>query len=179
MGPPKTITDGEITLTAYSADDANTHFRAEDDEMRHRFPATRVATLETTKAAVARWIAGRESGGPYAYAIKLHARSLVGGCELRITTESTAHISYWIFSQFRGKGYATKAVGLLCRASSVVDIRRVEAHIDRDNHASLRVVERAGFVRSGLVKDQDVDGVLRERTRWVLALSTVTCDDTQ
>lgn len=177
MGPPKTITDGEITLAAYSADDAGTHFGAEDEEMRHRFPAPRLATRESTKAAVARWIAGHEAGGPYAYAIKLQARSLVGGCELRIATESTAYISYWIFSQFRRKGYATQAVGLLGRVACILGIRRLEAHIDRDNYPSLRVIERAGFVYNGLAKDQDADGVVRKRTRWVLGFVTAARED--
>ena len=164
------MTDGEVTLAVYSADDANAHFRGEDDEMRRRFPAPRIATLDTTRAAVAQWIARHESGGPYAYAVKLQARTLVGGCELRIITERTAHISYWIFPQFRGKGYATKAVGLLCRAASLLGIRRLEAHIDRNNYASLRVVERVGFVCSGLVKDnEDADGIVRERTRWEIS----------
>jgi RimJ/RimL family protein N-acetyltransferase len=175
MGPPKTITDAEITLAAYSFDDASTHFHAEDEEMRDRFPAPRLATLESAKAAVARWIAGHESGGPYGYAIKLQARNLVGGCELCVATESTAYISYWIFPQFRRKGYATRAVGLLGRAARVLGVRRLEAHIDGDNYPSLRVVERAGFVYGGLAKDQDADGVVRERTRWVL-ISRNRCD---
>jgi RimJ/RimL family protein N-acetyltransferase len=177
MGPPRTITDGEITLAPYSADDASTHFRAEDEEMRYRFSAPRLATLESTRAAVARWIAGHESGGPYAYAIKLQTRSLIGGCELRVATENTAYISYWIFLQFRRKGYATKAVGLLGRVACILGIRHLEAHIDRDNYPSLRVVERAGFVYSGLAKDEDADGIVRERTRWVLTLPGATHED--
>jgi RimJ/RimL family protein N-acetyltransferase len=170
MRPPKTMTDGEIILAVHSADDANAHFRSEDDEMRRRFPAPRPATVESTQAAVARWITAHASGGPYAYAIKLQTGDFVGGCELRIAAEGVGHISCWIFVQFRGKGYATRAVGLLCRAASVLGVRRLEAHVDRDSRASMRVVEKAGFVRNGSIENEDADGVVRERSRWVLAL---------
>lgn len=67
-----------------------------------------------------------------------------------------------------------------CRSvvSSRLRSRRLEAHYDRDNYASLRVVERTGFECSGLVKDEDADGVERERTRWVLVLPAETGEET-
>src|SRR5690242_12419236 len=51
---PETLTDGTILLDAHRPEDAETHWREEDEEMRRRFDAIRPGTLDETRAAIAR-----------------------------------------------------------------------------------------------------------------------------
>ena len=68
-------------------------------------------------------------------------------------TPGTAGIGYWLVPDARGGGRATRAVGLLARwALAEAGVVRVEAHVEAGNHASQRVLERAGFRREALLR---------------------------
>src|SRR5947209_775386 len=166
---PATLTDGEIVLDGYTIDDVDAHLQGEDDEMLRRFDSAQRATLEQTRAAITRWIDGRAAGGPmFAYAIRQSSRRLVGGCEIRLLSPDRANVSYWIYSGFRNRGYATRALALLCESAAQIDgLRQLEAHIDADNAASRRLAARAGFVEAGTVADQSWAGVVSTRLRYV------------
>jgi RimJ/RimL family protein N-acetyltransferase len=47
-------------------------------------------------------------------------------------------------------------------------LRRIEAHIDPDNHASRGVALGAGFVEDGEVQDESWSGPAVTRLRYVL-----------
>jgi RimJ/RimL family protein N-acetyltransferase len=64
-----------------------------------------------------------------------------------------AEVGYWVAAEGRGRGVATRAVGLLASfAFDEVGIERLELLAHPDNHASQRVAERAGFTREGLLR---------------------------
>ena len=152
---PKSLKDGTLLLNAYQVEDAEAHLEGEDEEMRRRFDAVRPATLEETRQAMRRWIEGRRTGAPmFAYAIRRRSGPLIGGCELRMRSAVSANVSYWIFPQFRRRGYALRALSLLCdAASSVGELERLEARVAPDNVASRRVLDKANFVESGTVEE--------------------------
>lgn len=59
-------------------------------------------------------------------------------------------IGYTLFNQYWGNGYATEAVRAgLSIAFEKLNMHRVEALVELDNLASIRVVERAGFRKEG------------------------------
>jgi RimJ/RimL family protein N-acetyltransferase len=62
----------------------------------------------------------------------------------------TVEIGYWLVERARGRGVGSRAVALLA-LWAVTDARlaRVEALVERDNIASQRVLEKAGFRREG------------------------------
>jgi RimJ/RimL family protein N-acetyltransferase len=158
---PGRLTDGVIALDAHTPDDAEPHWRGEDDEMRLRFDALRPATLEEVQGAVQRWIDFRAAGGPqFAYAMRDGSGTLIGGCELQRRSVETAHVSYWTYSDFRGHGYGARALTLLCAAAAaeIPEIERFEAHIEPDNLASRRVAEKNGFVEIGVIDDETWHG---------------------
>jgi len=65
-------------------------------------------------------------------------------------------IAYGIEPEFQGRGYATEvAVALATFALGLPEVRTVLAHTKVDNPASRRVLEKAGFVRVGLVMDPE------------------------
>jgi RimJ/RimL family protein N-acetyltransferase len=55
-------------------------------------------------------------------------------------------VGYWIGREFWGRGLATQALAELV---AVVDTRPLHAHVVRSNVASIRVLEKCGFVEVG------------------------------
>lgn len=166
---PDALSDGVILLDAHQVEDAEAHLEGEDDEMRLRFDAPRKATLDEVRGAMARWIEGRKAGGPmFAYALRRAPGVLMGGCELRMLTAKAANVSYWLFPQFRGQGYAARALALLCEnAAGIAGLEQVEAHIAPDNLASRRLAERCGFVETGTVEEEAWTGAISTMIRYV------------
>lgn len=166
---PDAMTDGVIVLDGHTLADAEAHWRGEDDEMLRRFDSPRKGSLEQTRGAIRRWMDARAAGGPMiAYALRQPSGELMGGCEARMRAGDTVDVSYWLFPAFRGHGYASRAMALLCAAVARVDgVRRIEAHIDPDNDASRRLAERCGFVESGVVEDGAWTGETSMRLLYV------------
>lgn len=64
--------------------------------------------------------------------------------------EGTVEIGYSSVPEWTGRGYATELAGaLVARAVSMPGVRRVIAHTDQANAASIRVLSRCGFVEVG------------------------------
>jgi RimJ/RimL family protein N-acetyltransferase len=166
---PESLTDGVIILDSHTILDAEAHLRGEDGEMLLRFDTSLRSTLEQTRAAIRRWIDARAAGGPmFAYALRQPSRLLMGGCEIRLLPPDRAKVSYWIFPKCRNQGYATRALTLLCEnAARILHIQGIEAHIDADNIASRRVVEKAGFIETGFVEDNSWAGTISSRVLYV------------
>ena len=65
----------------------------------------------------------------------------------------TVGLGYWVLERARRRGLASRAVALLtCWVFAETGMARIEALVEPDNLASLRVVEKAGFVREGLLR---------------------------
>ena len=72
---------------------------------------------------------------------------------------SRAELGYVLGRSYWGAGYMEEAMhAIIDHAFNYLQLRRLEAEVNPVNHASLRLLERLGFVR---------EGVLRER--WVAA----------
>ena len=66
----------------------------------------------------------------------------------------------------RNKGYATEALQLLCKYSmEILNMQQLYCHIENDNKISLRLFEKASFIKCGEIKDWIVfDGQWRDVT---------------
>jgi RimJ/RimL family protein N-acetyltransferase len=170
---PDSISDGTILLDAYRLEDAEAHLSGEDEEMRRRFDAVRPASLDETRRAIKRWIAGRARGGPmFAYAVRDVSGRLMGGCELRMRSADSANVSYWLFPQFRGRGHALQALNLVCEASErIAGLNRLELRISPDNESSRRVAERGGFLQTGTIEEKGGTGAVSMMIAYVKDVS--------
>jgi RimJ/RimL family protein N-acetyltransferase len=63
-----------------------------------------------------------------------------------------AEVGYWLLLEARGRGVATRVARALAAYSLAHGLERIEAVVRTDNLASLRVVERAGFTREGVLR---------------------------
>ncbi|MBN9071468.1 MAG: GNAT family N-acetyltransferase [Rhizobiales bacterium] len=81
---------------------------------------------------------------------------LAGGITLgniRYGVAQSGQIGYWIGESFAGKGMMLESVRLVLRhAFDTMRLHRVEAACIPDNARSIRVLEKAGFQREGLLR---------------------------
>jgi RimJ/RimL family protein N-acetyltransferase len=93
-------------------------------------------------------------------AITLDGDTLVGMVALSHLSvgNRVAELGYWIAPGHRRKGYATEAARALCEVGfRTLRLHRIEARAFTRNHASIRVLEKAGLRR---------EGVFHERVRF-------------
>jgi len=81
-----------------------------------------------------------------------------------------AYLSYAAFAPTAGQGYMSEGLGLAVRhAFEQLRLHRLEANIQPGNHASIRLVERAGFRREGYSPDYlFIEGAWRDHERWAI-----------
>ncbi len=81
----------------------------------------------------------------------------VGGIGIHVLNDvkhRSAEIGYWLSESLWGKGIVTDAVrALVPVAFDRYDIVRIQAGIFSNNPASMRVLEKCGFVREAVHKD--------------------------
>ena len=81
---------------------------------------------------------------------------LMGGITLgniRHGVAQSGHIGYWIGEPYAGKGYMLEALNLLVTfAFDTLRLHRIEAACIPSNTRSVRVLEKAGFQREGLLR---------------------------
>lgn len=100
-------------------------------------------------------------------------RELLGGISIgniRHGVAESANIGYWMGERHAGKGIMVDAVKLVCRyAFSSLRLHRVEAACIPDNLRSVRVLEKAGFRREGLLRSYlRINGEWRDHFLYAL-----------
>ncbi|MFN3548342.1 MAG: GNAT family N-acetyltransferase [Mesorhizobium sp.] len=82
--------------------------------------------------------------------------SIVGGISvgnIRRGVAQSGQIGYWMGEPYAGKGLMGEAVGVLSRyCFESLRLHRIEAACIPDNLRSIRVLEKAGFTREGLLR---------------------------
>lgn len=76
-------------------------------------------------------------------------------CFKGVDESGSTEIGYGIAEDYQGCGYATEAVGAAVDwALSQDTINRVTAETDKDNIASVRVLEKSGFIPTGEIGEE-------------------------
>ena len=78
------------------------------------------------------------------------APRIVGSCGLGRRPSGAVEMGYWIGRQHWGKGFATEASRALIEIAKALKLPRLEASHFLDNPASGRVLEKLGFVATGM-----------------------------
>lgn len=83
-----------------------------------------------------------------------HACGGIGVHPLEDVYRRTAEIGYWLAEPYWGRGIVTDAVRALVPVIfDTYDIARIQAGIFSNNPASMRVLEKCGFVREAVLRD--------------------------
>lgn len=76
-------------------------------------------------------------------------------CFKGITEEGITEIGYGIEVDYQGYGYATEAVRAVSEwAMQQYGVCRIEAEAEESNVASIRVLEKCGFTRNGIIGEE-------------------------
>jgi RimJ/RimL family protein N-acetyltransferase len=159
-----------VHLRAMRQDDVSALFALQSDPVGMRYwsysPLTRI---EQAQEMFERNDRSARAGESLPWAIALNpvdarhdgaaviGTCLIGTCTLFAldATHRRALIGYALARAHWGQGYAQEALRLaLPHAFGALALNRVEADIDPRNVASVRVVERVGFKREGLLRER-------------------------
>lgn len=136
--------------------------------VRDVFPHPYTAKNADSFLAAAMKPTGEES----IYAIDVGGQAVGAiGIHPRVNEERhTAEIGYWLGEAYWGRGIATTAVRSLAqRALDETDLYRLFANVFSSNPASMRVLEKAGFQREGILRRAVVkEGVLLDTVVYAL-----------
>lgn len=143
----------ELLLRPWAPDDRDFLVRAcADPELARWLPLPSPYELDDADRFIAKgredWRTGR--GG--AWVIVERTLGPVGSVGARGPHFGRVELGYWLAAGARGRGLASRALSLLADHYCAAGLRRIELVIPAENSASLRVAERAGFLREGLLR---------------------------
>jgi RimJ/RimL family protein N-acetyltransferase len=147
--PSETLTNAQVRLRRWRADDADVVYRVVTESLDHLRPWMPWATgfdhdeaVRFTEQSEQDWASGKA----YEYAITTGG-AVVGGCGLiRRIGPGGLEIGYWLHPAYTGRGLVTAAVAALAReAFSLPEVDRVEIIHDQANTRSAGVPRRLGF----------------------------------
>ena len=111
------------------------------------------------------WIA--KQSAPTVWAIEVDGEAAGGiGIELHTDVERvSAEIGYWLGQKYWNRGIATEALhAVTAEAFKRFEITRLYAVPFADHAASVRVLEKAGYVREGHLRQSAIkDGKIRDQ----------------
>ena len=156
--PTPTLQTTRLLLRPFAESDAEAIYALQSNASVLRYwdspPWTERSRADTFIAAC-RKMEEEESGARFA--IETHEEhTFVGWCSMFRWNPvyRSLGIGYCLDEPAWGKGYATEAVrAMLQWAYVTLDLNRVEAELDTRNAASARVLEKLGFEREGLRRE--------------------------
>ncbi len=103
-----------------------------------------------------RWIATHLNQAPLTILAIIIDEKACGAIEVKPGKDiyrKTGHMGYWLGEPFWGHGIMTEAVRLITNyAFERFDLVRIQSTVNDNNPASMRVLEKAGFVREAVMK---------------------------
>ena len=130
--------------------------------LRDRFPFP--YEIENARAFL-NWSANQPS--PTVWAIDVAGEAVGGiGIELHSDVERvSAEIGYWLGEELWGRGIVTEAlIAVTAEGFKRFDITRLYAVPFSDHAASVRVLEKAGYIREGHLRQSAIkDGQIRDQ----------------
>src|ERR687894_193418 len=126
-----------------------------------------------TRADAERWLSFVYQHNPQTYfAVEVKGAAVGGiGLELKCDVERcSAEIGYWLGEAVWGKGIATAAVqGLTHYGFRVLGLTRIFAVSFANNLRSMRVLEKAGYIREGVMRRSAVkEGMLLDQVLYAV-----------
>lgn len=103
------------------------------------------------------WVGMMQDQHPLVNFVIAVADELAGGIGLEMRDDvysKTALLGYWLGEEYWGRGIMTEAVKLVTSyAFANLDLLRLQAGIFSNNPRSMRVLENAGYVKEGILKN--------------------------
>lgn len=170
-----TLTDGAVTLRAWTTADAEAIFAAcQDPVLQRSIPVPVPYLAEHARGFIENFAPQQWSsrqGAPFA-AVDADTGRLLAAPSLKAvdSDRKVAEVGYWVAPWARGQKVAQRAVRLMCDwAFAELGLLRLEFFIEPANVASCVVAERLGAVREKLFPDKEViQGTSRDIALYAL-----------
>jgi RimJ/RimL family protein N-acetyltransferase len=172
--PPAGLADDTIVVRVPSLDDLPEFAEQEEDDRTvavgvRGAPKSRAAMAELLARSELDWLVGRFA--PFALVDRETGR-FAGSLHLRRSgPPEVGDIGFAVHPAFRGRGYATRALRLVCAwAFEYGGFERLELGTKVDNTASQRSVRAAGFIAEGVAtrRLRNADGSFSDELRFGL-----------
>jgi [ribosomal protein S5]-alanine N-acetyltransferase len=150
--PDPPLSDDFVLLRRWAKSDLGC---VEEASREGRIPEGTTVPARFTAAEGRAWIErqwGRAANGTglSQAIVDRQSNEALGAVVLMARQPGTVEIGYWLIARVRGRGFGTRAVGLVARwAVQDAGLARIEALVELENIASQRVLEKAGFRREG------------------------------
>jgi RimJ/RimL family protein N-acetyltransferase/8-oxo-dGTP pyrophosphatase MutT (NUDIX family) len=169
-----TLTDGVVTLRPFREDDVEAAVAGHDEVIAHWFGwAPDAVTPDRMRTTIADWRASYDERTQVAFAVEAEGH-VAGSVDVRHRDDGVGEVSWALYRGHRGRGIATRAVRVLVDWA-LTETRlgglgywRVEAKVEPDNEASLRVATRSGLRREGVRRVEPGTGDRPETTSYVI-----------
>ena len=162
MNTEITSSDGRVAIRRLRSDDADPVYEAIRESVAEVGPWMPDLAGVRSRDDVAEWIESTarawDHAAAYAFAIvDVEDGAILGGTGLTTLNRSHrfANLFYWVRTSRLRQGIASTAALLTARFGlETLGLNRVEIVVAVDNHASLRVAEKVGAVREGLLRNR-------------------------
>lgn len=150
------LTDGNLSLRPIRSSDAELILKYANnkklaDNLRDYFPHP--YTIEDAHAYI-KMISEQEVLSNFVMAIDDEFAGMVGLILQGDVYRFTGELGYWLGEPYWGQGITTKAVKLLTEyAFTELNLKKVIACVFGFNQGSIRVMEKAGYRREGVIQD--------------------------
>ena len=154
------LTDGVIFLRPLHLGNAIDHLAGEDEEIA-KWLSGGQSTLATVQGYITSCEEHWRTDGPRrAFGVfDCLSNRLIGSIEANLAyrlAPGQVNVSYGVFPGWRGQGVARRALDLMSLyLKSSTELRQMVVRIARENAASIRVVEKAGFQFLGIFDEPE------------------------
>jgi RimJ/RimL family protein N-acetyltransferase len=162
-----------FTLRNWKLNDASATQRNADNKNVSRFLLDRFPSPYTLADAEA-WVKNWQDQAPVInFAIADENDEVIGGIGLELREDvyrKTPLIGYWLAEPYWGKGIMPQAIKLMCDyAFTELGMICILAFVLSKNQASMRVLEKAGFTKVGVIPKSVIkDGVVMDEHVYCL-----------
>lgn len=171
------LTDQTISLRSPVPEDIENIARAVQRSIPEISPWMGWCQAGYNAADAQRWVecavSGWEQGSEYNFVITdIKNGEIIGGCGLNQINSlfRFANLGYWVRSDRTGEGIAVRSVHLLSRFGfEDLGFWRVEIVVAEGNRRSIRVAEKSGATREGLLRNRLVVGEATHNA-WMFSL---------
>jgi RimJ/RimL family protein N-acetyltransferase len=113
-------------------------------------------------------VTARENQTVWAIEVDGEAAGGIGLVLMSDVERVSAEIGYWLGEAYWGRGVVTEAVrALTAQAFRQFDLTRIFALPFADNHASIRVLEKAGYALEGRLPQSAIkNGIIRDQLQY-------------
>lgn len=173
---PERITTDRLILRRFTRRDTDALFSAVETslpQLSEFLPWAHAGYAKDDAAAYIRDSIGSwKESRAFDYAIRLrsHPSHHLGNISIWHVSRlgRTAEIGYWIRSDQAGRGFATEATAAILEKGFLhLDLHKVMLRIAQGNRGSVRVAEKLGFIREGVLREElRINGVWVDHTLY-------------